>query len=779
MSSWQLRCYLLLLLAQCVPTISANDGCGRANCVSQPTWAQININGNDAGLALVVEVAGRSGLWVESYFVEKNRFLSRYITLVRQVDGEFFVSLDAMVGVHYRQLEPGSIDIFIPTGDLSAQLLVPESTAAVPAFQRGKGVLLGYNVYTNQGLKSVSDSDTSAYLNMLVFRPSGSLRSTSLVRHDSKTAVIRLDSAWQKEWLSQGVLITIGDHVSAADAFGQRPRRAGISIRRAFEFEPLELRYPTPVLSGESAVPATVDLYIESERRARYTVDAGQFTIYQPPVYTGPGTAQLVVTNILGEEVLYQQDFFVTPQLLKAGLSDFNLSLGAVRQHYGQRSNDYGSFEATLQWRYGWSPQLTTNGSAFAAEDAGNLEIGFAAVPDSRYPLLVDFGVGAYRLPNAESGELLRLGSSWQAKRWFADLRHTQAFSGTRKYEGPSQLPFRKRQFVRSGIRHGRAALSLNHLRRDIPGNDRFWQSSINGSYRFRARFSSQINVELFQARYSADDAVDLGLRVNWIWSPRLREQAHIYADDQEEAGWQYQWMRQGDIGYQWRVQGRHSYESEPMLSADMDHRNTLMNVRARASSSRSGSRFAAGLSGSLGFIGSRFFAGREPGNSFALVDLNGLSGVTIFRDNQRVAESDDEGLVLIPGLRPYQDNRIHLNPQSVPLNWHLPLTELTVRPGSNTGVFVDFQVTPQRRGSMQLYLHPGKPVPDGAEIRFEDGSIAGYSTAEGRAYVSGLVPGENTLLLDWGDGKCQFALSWKDSLESDFGFDFGNVPCR
>ncbi len=52
---------------------------------------------------------------------------------------------------------------------------------------------------------------------------------------------------------------------------------------------------------------------------------------------------------------------FVASSLLQAGLSDFSLSAGALRQNYGYRSANYGQWVAS-GGRYGVTDWLTLEG---------------------------------------------------------------------------------------------------------------------------------------------------------------------------------------------------------------------------------------------------------------------------------------------------------------------------------------------------------------------------------------------------------------------------------
>ncbi len=747
-------------------------------CLEQPVWYRVVINGKSAGDALGVQIADRAGLWLESAFVDQHSELARFVSLIRQVDAEAFTSLDAMREVTYDVPTPGVVHIRIPPRYLRQQLLRHPSGKAEREIAHGSGVRLGYDLYASQRLDANEPLNGSAFVDGSWFSAHGNLRNTGLLVHGLESRAVRLETAWEREWFAQDVFAILGDHIGPADAFGRQPRRGGVSLRRAFEFDPQIIRYPLPLLVGESELPATVDLYVDNVRRDRYEVDGGSFAITHPPLLAGAGTAQLVVTNILGEQVVYEQPFFVSPQLLNPGVWDFSFSAGARREGYAQRSLDYADPEATLNWRYGLSSQWTTDGSAAASPHSGILELGMAGVPVRVLPMRLNGGLGAYRLPSGESGVLGRAGWSWQSGKWFADLSHRHAIPA-REYSTESELPYRVRQLGRLGFRLRTTAISLNYLRRDTPGQDPFRQSALRVSWRPRHGRWGQLAAEIYRMRFARSEPQDVGARLNWIWSPKPRQQSLAYIEDESRAGWQYQWMRQGDLGRQLSLQGRRDQSGQPYFAADLDFQSSVLGLRGRAVSSPSGEQAALGLRGTLGWMHGSSFVGRDTGQAFALVDLNGLDDVTIYRDNQPVARTNPSGVALIPGLRPYQDNRIHLNPADIPLDWSLPTTQQIVRPGVNTGLHVAFETAPQRRAQFRAYRAPGRPVPAGAQVLSDSGERLGYAGAEGRVYVAGLGRGDNVLHVDWVTDSCRVIVRWPDAPDTELGVDLGDRHCQ
>ena len=67
----------------------------------------------------------------------------------------------------------------------------------------------------------------------------------------------------------------------------------------------------------------------------------------------------MITRDILGNEQVLTQPFYVTPRLLKQGLHDYSYELGFERRNFGAESNNYGRPVAIGTHRYGITDQFT------------------------------------------------------------------------------------------------------------------------------------------------------------------------------------------------------------------------------------------------------------------------------------------------------------------------------------------------------------------------------------------------------------------------------------
>jgi outer membrane usher protein len=179
-------------------------------------------------------------------------------------------------------------------------------------------------------------------------------------------------------------------------------------------------------------------------------------------------------------------------------------------------------------------------------------------------------------------------------------------------------------------------------------------------------------------------------------------------------------------------------------------------------------------LSGGATAIGGGLYATRWVDDSFALVDLGGISDIDVFVDNHVVGRTDDDGKVLISDLRSYDVNRISFNPRQLPLDARFVNDKLSIRPGYRSGVVVGFPIARERSATLRLIREDGSPAPAGAEVILNGQPFP--IGLDGYVYVAGLEHGTDAEA-QWNGGRCVFRIP---SPEGDDPLpDMGAIICR
>lgn len=153
--------------------------------------------------------------------------------------------------------------------------------------------------------------------------------------------------------------ITIGDVSAFSGLLGSGGVLGGIGISRNFGLTPYF--YPTPGLnlSGLLETPSEVETYVNGRLVKREHLSPGAFTLQNVPVNNGLNNTTIVIRDAFQRVTQINAPFYMSPQLLKQGLSDYSYNVGFRRTNLGLESNDYREWQAIAFQRYGWTPWLT------------------------------------------------------------------------------------------------------------------------------------------------------------------------------------------------------------------------------------------------------------------------------------------------------------------------------------------------------------------------------------------------------------------------------------
>jgi outer membrane usher protein len=150
---------------------------------------------------------------------------------------------------------------------------------------------------------------------------------------------LRLETTFTRDFPEQNRTLRLGDTSTRAAMWGRDVYFGGFRLGTNFTLTPGFVSQPLPALTGLSAAPSTVELYVNDVLRQVSNVPTGPFAIDNLPVLTGNGEARLVVRDLLGRETVIVQSFFSSSQLLAQGLDDWSVEGGRVRRDHGGDSN--------------------------------------------------------------------------------------------------------------------------------------------------------------------------------------------------------------------------------------------------------------------------------------------------------------------------------------------------------------------------------------------------------------------------------------------------------
>ncbi|RZJ42294.1 MAG: fimbrial biogenesis outer membrane usher protein, partial [Brevundimonas sp.] len=227
-----------------------------------------------------------------------------------------------------------------------------------------------------------------------------------------------------------------------------------------------------------------------------------------------------------------------------------------------------------------------------------------------------------------------------------------------------------------------------------------------------------------------------------------------------------------GEFGYQILA----SEGDATRLSATGVYLGRWGQVTAGVDQSSAGLAARAGARGSLIWMGGGFFASDQIHDSFAVVRTGRIADVPVLYENRPMGSTNAQGLLLVPSLLSYQNNRLAIDSAGLPPDVEVSQTFRMIRPPDRSGVIVDFEVVMVSAAVLTLVDDRGSPLPIGSIARLEGAPDrpVGY---DGQAYVTGLRAA-NRLEVTRPDGALCVALFDYQRVQGDIP-QIGPVPCR
>jgi outer membrane usher protein len=164
-------------------------------------------------------------------------------------------------------------------------------------------------------------------------------------------------------------------------------------------------------------------------------------------------------------------------------------------------------------------------------------------------------------------------------------------------------------------------------------------------------------------------------------------------------------------------------------LAGSGAYRSSLGTLKVSASSYDGRPAASAEFQGALAMTGFSIAAGPRVDDAFAIVRA-GTPDVAVMAANQNVGKTNIFGTLLIPNLNAYSQNKIAIDPLTLPIETSFDSTNAVVTPRNRSGVLVDFGV---RTSTLALDFK----ITDPAGKVLEVGSM-GYAEDTGEKFVVG-----------------------------------------
>jgi outer membrane usher protein len=687
------------------------------------------------------------------------------------LDGVAYFRIDGGMGAHVVfDATTQSVNLTLPSDAFVTTVASVASRKPGPATV-SPGAFLNYNLSAQQ---VAGEYEGGAMLELGLFDKLGVITNTMVARDavDERRAT-RLDTTWTHDLTEHLATLRVGDSISAPGAWGRAMRFGGVQFGTNFATQPTLVTTPMIAARGEAVVPSTVDVFINGQPVAQESVPTGPFSIEDLPAITGAGELQVVVTDALGRQQVISQPYYTGSTLLRAGLNEYSVELGAVREDYALESFRYGELVAAATFRRGLSETFTAEAHAETQVDGAS-----ALGLDTAWQigtLGVLTATAAAGTDSADTGWLAGVGVERTGRRMHLFAR-TQLASERFVQVGLSELERRPKQRSFAGV--GVDLARFGSLRFAY-GQQSYWESDTVetigasyaltlGRYGFVSLFANQTRSQDAQTDVFLSWTMSLGNRRSVGTSLAYRPDLENGDTLKATAVLQQNLPAGSGAGYYLSasstedLQGSASYQGHAgQVGAEYSRRGDVDGWR--------GSALGGVTLTSAGVIPTRWLD-----QGFAVVQVADYPDLTVYVENQPIGRTDRKGRVLLDNLRSYDSNRVSLDATELPIDASLSNDTVYLTPAYRSGAVIRFPITRASAATMRLVQEDGEPVPAGAKVDAPGGEAI---VAMGGLIFLTDATGYNEASASWPGHRCRF--SFQRVEDGDPMPDLGEVACR
>ncbi|MGU9855636.1 fimbria/pilus outer membrane usher protein [Pseudomonas sp. LF245] len=200
-------------------------------------------------------------------------------------------------------------------------------------------------------------------------------------------------------------------------------------------------------------------------------------------------------------------------------------------------------------------------------------------------------------------------------------------------------------------------------------------------------------------------------------------------------------------------LQGGNSSTGGSNGSANLSTRTSVMDVSASYSQGRGYNSQSLNVAGSVVGHAGGINLGQTVGETFALAQVEGVSGVKI--GSFSGAETGSNGYAVVANAQPYRVNWISLDTRDLGADIEIDNATQQVVPRRGAVVLARYVSKTGRRVQFALFDAQHKPIPFGASLEDSAGKQLAISDPNGKALA--LVEQDaGTLVIKWGEQQCQ-----------------------
>jgi outer membrane usher protein len=582
--------------------------------------------------------------------------------------------------------------------------------------------------------------------------------------------------------------LTVGQYFTPGDQFDSVPF-TGVQLTSDTRMSPDTENGFAPVIRGIANSNAKVTIRQGNNVIHETSVPPGPFAIDDLHSTGYSGDLQVTITEADGQTRIFTVAYAAVPQMLRPGVSRFNLSAGKYRD------SALDSVPNLLlgTWQHGVSNLVTVYTGAIVAEKYQSLQGGLALntgigalaldLTQSRASGLKSnaFGIDehmqgqSYRATYSKLLPETRTNFTLAAYRFssegylsFGDFARARS-SQTPTFNEVSSLPGLVGSVVESARPRNRYQLNINQPLADGYGSlffsgsaQNYWHSGSGTSTTFQAGYGNSyrwgsFNVGISRTlgsagqsdtQYLASISIPLGSRAR---APMLTTSLN-YSDRKNTTA---QTSLSGAVGENNQLNynafgssNRADSHSANSVGGNVQYNSPYAVMSGGASSGNSTRQLNLGLSGSVVAHPGGVNFTQYQGETMAVVQAKGAEGAAISSNVGAAVQGNGFGVV--SGLMPYRQNEIALDPKGTSRDVEIQGSTQQVAPSAGAITMLKYQTETGTPVMLQASRTDGKPIPLGSEVLDDKGNYLAMVGQGDLIFVRGLAP-EGQLVVKWG----------------------------
>lgn len=574
--------------------------------------------------------------------------------------------------------------------DLSREKKAPLSPA--PFFLAYSNYIFAINQITNQSTQLSSDLLLGMSIQEWVLQNKYSF---TLDQRFQKT---RTSSVIFRDWPEKMSRLSIGDVQPDTTNLSRQGAIIGLQWSRQFDLMPGFSKNPNFNFIGEANFPSTLEISVDGQPIQSIKLNPGKFDLRNFSYFLGLRNVQLTLIDNLGQRTQYARPFYFSDQTLRAGIHSYSYSTGLLRHHDTQMGKiDYHGFAAHAMHQYGFTDYLTSGGYAETSPEYHlfgtmlNSTIGPAGTLSTQIAWRKNKETTMFPAPSS--------GQAWQAsynlsyRRWGLGISYLQQ---SREFEpmlldltSNSYAPNRSALAFSSSVGWENKSIGINFLRQKNWSGYQTQQIGLNLYWRLSQRLITQINATQNKNTLEKENKISVQL----TYQLSKRDTLNLQIDQQQSLQLQRTPINESPWGTMIKAQYQKKNTTLDIQGIYL-HKDIILSGASRTLLTPDGkSNFQNELRamGSAAYSGGKIWFSKPLGESFALVDVAGLSNVRVYQNNQLLGKTNAHGKLFLGNLAPYIGQQIFIDDRDIPLDIALDSVLKNATPRAGTAALVNF----------------------------------------------------------------------------------------